>query len=168
MVKGENRKGQSGFPSVLRMAAENKETIITGSLVLYAAVYIVIGMGGVSFQLQPAQAYVQTTSNSNCPAGAMWVEGNDLHWCDGSTEYWATDESGDRIDLIDGSSSGPSGAVWIEGSDFHWIDAQDDEFSYNGVDTGNNPSGASPGNVWIEGGYIHYIDANGNERTISS
>lgn len=161
-----NRKGiaATGF-KVARMAENNRESMITASVLLYVAFYLVVGVGGISFNAQPVLGYLSTAGNSNCPAGSVWVEGNALHWCDGSTEYYTVDETGDPITLVDGASSGPSGSIWIEGSDFHWIDAQDDEYSYTGTDTGNNP-GAASGSTWIEGGYIHYIDESGNERAI--
>lgn len=160
------RKGfdQAWF-SFIQKAEQNKESVITASILIYAVFYLLVGIGGISFQVQPATGYVQTASNSNCPAGAAWIEGDELHWCDGSTEYYALDESGDRITNA-GSVSGPAGAVWIEGSNFHWISEGGNELYYQGVDTGNNPS-APNGAAWIEGGYIHYIDQNGNERTIS-
>lgn len=150
---------------IVEMAVQNKESVITASILLYAGLYLVVGIGGISFQFQPAQGYVQTSSNSGCPAGSMWIEGNNLHWCDGSIENYAVDESNDRISLVDSSSSGPAGSVWIEGSDLHWIDTNSNEYSYTGVDTTNTPS-ASAGNAWVEHGNVHYIDENGNERFV--
>lgn len=105
---------------------------------------------------------LSTVSNSDAPAGALWVEGTSIHWADGSTEYYFG--SGSAPELVESNSPGPLGALWIEGSYFHWIDQNGDEQRYQGVDTDNNPSGASPGNVWLENSMIHYIDASGNER----
>ena len=105
-----------------------------------------------------ADSDFSSTSNSAASAGAAWIEDSDLHWADGSTEYWITN----HIQVE--QSSGPIGAWWIEGSAMHWIGENGYERSYTGTDTGNNPSSASPGNVWIENGMIHYIDASGNER----
>lgn len=161
MVK---RKGftQAWFGFV-RMAEQNKKSVVTASILLYALGYLLVGIGGISFQVQPATGYVTTGSNTACPSGSMWIEGNNLHWCDGSREFSAVDKSGDSISLVDGSSSGPGGAVWIEGNRFHWIDTNSNEYAITGGDTGDNPS-ASAGAVWVEDGRIHYIDTNGNER----
>ncbi len=146
------------------MAAENKETVITASVLLYAVFYLALGISGISFQFQPARGYVYSQSNSGCEAGAMWVQGDDLRWCgDGSTEVYANPESGDSI-TNHGSVSGPDGAVWIQGSDFHWI-AGGNEYSFPGDDTGNDPS-APNGAVWVQNKELHYIDQNGNERKI--
>ncbi len=147
----------------VRAVRAHKGRIVTVSLVVYLCAYLAFGIAGINVSLQPVTGYVRTASNDVCPSGAMWIESNDLHWCDGSTEYRITDESGDRITLVDGTSPGPSGAAWIEGSDLHWIDTDDDEYAYTGRDTGNDPSG-SAGAAWIEGGWLHYIDENGNER----
>lgn len=158
------RKGfdQAWF-SIVEMAGRNKESVITISILVYAAFYITAGIGGISFQVQPALGYAVTSTNGACPGGSMWVEGNNLNWCDGTEEHSATDQSGDNIALIDSSSSGPAGAVWIEGNRFHWIDTNSNEYAITGGDTGSNPS-ASNGAVWVEEGRIHYIDTNGNER----
>lgn len=161
-----NRKGfdQSWF-RLVQMAEQNKQSVVTASILLYAAFYLTVGIGGISFQVQPALGYINTASNSNCPASSIWVESNTVRWCDGAVESYTADEAGDRISLIDSSSSGPAGSVWIEGSDFHWIDENSNEYSYTGVDTTNNPSAPS-GSAWIENSNIHYIDENGDERFI--
>lgn len=102
-----------------------------------------------------------STSNSDAPAGSVWIESDELHWADGSNEKYL-----DNANLVESGSPGPSGAWWIESSAMHWIDQNGDERSYTASDTGSDPSGASPGQVWIEGGTIHYIDASGNERAV--
>ncbi len=82
------------------MAEENKESVITASIFIYAALYMVMSIGGMSFLSEPAWApYVNTQSNSDAPSGAVWVEGTDMHWADGSTEYtgrgeWLIGEAG--------------------------------------------------------------------------
>lgn len=160
--KGVRRSGLPVPANVLRMAAENKDSVITVSLLLYVAMYLSVSLAGIGFQVQPAGAYVQTSENTACPGGSVWVEGSDLHWCDGSTEYDATDESGDQIVRV-GSVSGDPGSIWVEGSELHWIDSSGVEYYHTGGDSGDNPGGSS-GSIWVEDGRIHYIDANGNER----
>jgi len=90
------RKGfdQAWF-RIVRMAGQNKESAITASVLLYAGLYILVGIGGINFQVQPALGYVDVGSiaNSNPRAGSAWVEGESLHWADGSTEYFTTQGS---------------------------------------------------------------------------
>ena len=137
MIQGEfevvKRKGvdQSWF-RIVQMAEQNKQSVLTASILLYAGFYLLVGVGGVSFQLQPAIGYVDSISNTNCPAGSMWIDSSELHWCDGSTEFYTVDETGDLISQL-GSVSGPSGAVWIEGSNFHWIDEGGVEYRFDGA-----------------------------------
>lgn len=41
-----------------------------------------------------------TMSNSDAPAGSLWIEGADLHWTDGSTEYALGPRAGEEGGLI--------------------------------------------------------------------
>ena len=152
----------SGFE---RLLEQDRETLLTASIIVYAGVYLVLGVGGISFQAQPAAGYVQDTGNS-CQQGSIWVENAQLHWCEGSEHYAYDAGSNDNVGLVDGTSPDPSGSVWVNGQYFYWVDSGDDEYRYQGIDTGNNPGDPS-GSVWVENNYIHYIDENGNERTIS-
>lgn len=65
-----------------------------------------------------------STNAVSAPAGALWVQGEDLHYMDaaGDTEYIV---SGKQIE----STSSPVGAVWLEHSPgiIHYIDSQGDE-----------------------------------------
>jgi hypothetical protein len=64
-----SRKGFTRvFFHAVDYAGENKETIVTISILAYAAFYIVVGIGGISFQAQPAAAYEgqSCTSDSDC------------------------------------------------------------------------------------------------------
>lgn len=141
-----------------------RRSVLTSSfLVAYLAVYLLFGVGGVSFPVQLADAYVRTTANTAPPAGAAWIEGGNFTWADGNTEYRIFDETGDNVTVVDTSSPGPAGAAWIEGDSLHWISPQGIEYAYTGRDTRNNPAGAQPGNAWIENGWLHYIDADGDE-----
>jgi hypothetical protein len=133
-------------------------------LVIYGAVFVVFGVGGLSFQSQPISGYIDSTSNNGCPGGSIWTEGNRLHWCDGSREYNLEDDPGDPVDLVDFSSPAPSGSMWVEGSDLHWVDSDDDEYRYTGDYVTNN--GAGDGSLWVENGDLHYIDEFSNEREV--
>lgn len=132
-------------------------------LAVYLAFFVLINFAGVSI-LSPSAWAPYTTANSNAPNGALWVEDSELHWADGSIEYWV-DNSESTIETT--SPGGPNGAAWVEGSNLHWIDQNGDERYYSAGDTGNNPS-ATNGAAWLENGVFHYIDENGNERWSSS
>ncbi|MFQ3275152.1 MAG: hypothetical protein ACI9LV_000019 [Candidatus Nanohaloarchaea archaeon] len=103
---------------------------------------------------------VVSNSNSAAPKGSVWIENDEIHWADGSTERLL-----DNVNLVTSSSDGAQGSWWIENSAIHWIDQNGDERSFTAEDTGQNP-GAAPGTVWIENDMIHYVDASGNERRV--
>jgi len=100
-------------------------------------------------------------SNGAASAGSTWVEGQDLHWADGSHECWV-----DGANLVDSGSPGQPGNWWIEGDYMHWVDESDDERRYRGFLYDGSPGGPS-GSVWLEDNHIHYIDADGDERVAS-
>ena len=159
------RKGQTGLGiGMMQMAKENKESAITASILLYAAVYIVMGMGGISFQAQPALAYTVDTGNS-CTDGSLWVENGRLHWCEGSEHYRHDAGGGDRTYLNDGSSSDPDGSIWISGNDLYWVDSDGDEYGTTGDYV--TSSGDPEGSIWVENNYLHYVDDGGDERRLS-
>lgn len=101
------------------------------AIVLYAGFFILSNFAGVSMLGDIAWApYVESTSNSNPPSGATWVEGNSIHWADGSTEYytshdlgtvgdWRMNEgSGSTVSDRSGSSNSGSlvnGPTWTSG-----------------------------------------------------
>lgn len=115
----------------------------------------------VNIGSESQRSSLSTTSNTAAPAGSLWIEGQSIHWTDGSTEYWF-----DSVDLVDSGSPGDPGALWIESSFLHWIDENDDERRRQGNLVNSNPEGPK-GSLWIENGYIHYIDGNGEERVFS-
>lgn len=158
--------------NITELTEQNKQSIMTASVIIYSIGYLFVGIGGLSFQVQPAIGYVTSSSNTGCPAGSTWVEGNNLHWCDGTEEFSAVDEAGDPISLVDGTSSGPSGSLWIEGSNLNWIDTDDDEYSFDGqlfdmqyywydtqshYDTYDHPEGT--------GGFDEYFDTSNSGVT---
>ncbi|MFB6077214.1 MAG: hypothetical protein ABEK12_03730, partial [Candidatus Nanohaloarchaea archaeon] len=50
----------------VRMAVqENKETIITGTLLLYVGAYLAVGLAGLTFPAQPAAAVYEPSGYSN-------------------------------------------------------------------------------------------------------
>jgi hypothetical protein len=104
---------------------------------------------------------VSTSSNSNPPQGAGWVEGSRFHWADGSTEYRAYNQG----NTVSTGLTNNAGHAWVEGSYYHWIDENGNERRFYGVDTGTDPA-AQNGQGWIESGKMHYIDESGNERVI--
>lgn len=127
---------------------------------VYISVFLIWNLIGASF-LSPTGWATYQVSNTNPPAGAMWIEGCSLHWADGSYEYYF--DCPTETTVVDSNSPGPNGAVWIEGNTIHWIDQNGDERRYSQYqDTGANPSGASPGAVWVDG-YLHFIDTDGDE-----
>lgn len=101
---------------------------------------------------------VRSQSNNAAPRGSIWIEGNNFHWADGSTEYWLED-----AELVTSNPGGPSGALWVEGNYLHWIDQNGNERRYQGPVHDSSPGGSS-GSVWLESSDIHYIDASGDER----
>ncbi len=164
------RKGRQDVLAALsgmgRTVAAHKGRLVTASLVVYIGAYLVFGLAGVNLSFQPVTGYVPSSQNTVCPQGSLWVEGNDLHWCDGSWEYRVTDDASDAVTQV-GSVGGDPGSLWVEGGALHWIDSGGVEYYYTGGDTGDNP-GVSAGSVWVEDGRMHYIDASGNERIFRS
>lgn len=62
----QSRKGLSWYLfNAVEVAENNKESIITASVLLYAGFYLLIGIGGISFQIQPALGYI---TNPNPPS----------------------------------------------------------------------------------------------------
>lgn len=101
---------------------------------------------------------LQSTSNSNTVKGTIWVQSSDLHWGDGSTEYWLKDAN-----IVTSSASGPNGALWIQGSSIRWIDQNGNKRSYTGPEVATNVGGPY-GALWMQNGYLHYIDSDGDKR----
>lgn len=132
------------------------------AILLYVGFFLVSNFAGVSFFSEIGWA-PYTTSNSNAPQGAMWVEDDSIHWADGSTEYYI---HSDNMYTVDTSSPGALGSVWVEGAYIHWVDQNGYEQRYAGSDTGNNVG--NPGDVWLENNVIHYVDENGNERAMDT
>lgn len=169
-----SRRGTLPLSLDVTMMAEtikdSKEQVITASVILYILAYLMVGIGGVSFHSQPVMGYITKTSNTACGAGSTWIDGSNLHWCDGSYEYYAADESGDPISY-EGSPSGATvGSIWVEGDRLHWIDESGNEYSILG-NYKSNPSGATNGAVWVEddsnaNGLINYIDQDGHKRAL--
>lgn len=154
------RKGfmQIGLGFV-RVMEERKESVITASVVLYAAFYMLMSMGGVSFLAESAWA-PYSSSNTEAPQGSLWIEGGELHWADGSNERWL----GTGETSVGSTGVSPLGSAWIDGTDIHFIDANGDERVYTGAATGDSPS--SSGSVWLENNFIHYVDESGDERAM--
>ncbi|NMI76898.1 hypothetical protein GLT92_00585 [Nanohaloarchaea archaeon] len=100
--------------------------------------------------------------NNIAPKGALWVQGSDLHWGNGTFELWLKDAP-----LVNSDSSGPDGGLWVQDSALHWIDENGDERKYEGALVQSSVSGTE-GALWVQNGYIHYIDQNSNERKTTS
>lgn len=153
---------------VTRMAEavkENKEHVITVSIILYLLGYALIGAGGISFQSQTATGYIKSTGNSGCTAGAVWVQSDTLRWCgDSSTEYWVKNEGGDHVSTD--SATSPQGALWIQNEDIRYIGGDGTEYIVAGdqFSSESSPVGA----IFIEDNMIHYIDNDGDEHTTCS
>jgi hypothetical protein len=101
---------------------------------------------------------LESRANSNAPRGALWVQSSDLHWADGSTEYFLKDAN-----VVSSSASGPNGAMWVQSTTVRWIDQNGNERIYEGPVVNTNVGGPN-GAVWQQGQHLHYIDQNGNER----
>jgi len=84
---------------------ERKELVIGASVLVYIAVYALIGIGGLTFQSQPGFSYIESTGNS-VTGGQVWVEGSDLHWTDGSNERWVSKKADLRVSYHFDSGSG--------------------------------------------------------------
>lgn len=99
------------------------------ALVIYVGFFLAVNLTGGSFFSDIGWApYIESTSNSNPPSGAAWIENKGLHWADGSNEYymdyrplvgeWHLD-SGSGSTAVDLSSSGNdgtiNGATWTSG-----------------------------------------------------
>ncbi|MFB6208405.1 MAG: hypothetical protein ABEJ69_03575, partial [Candidatus Nanohaloarchaea archaeon] len=95
----------SGELDVTRAVKENKETIITASLLLYIGAYLLVGMGGITFQAQPAAA---CTYDYQCSGNSCSQTYND--YCDGSklVEY-DNDCTKDSTTVTDSCSNTCSG-----------------------------------------------------------
>lgn len=77
-------------------------------IILYVGFFVVSNLAGLSFLSDAAWApYVNTQSNSEATAGAIWVEGESFRWADGSTEYYTEHDLGTVGDwrLNEGSGS---------------------------------------------------------------
>lgn len=88
-----------------RRLRERKELVIGATVLVYIAIYAVIGIGGLTFQSQPGFSYLRSTGNS-VTGGQVWVEGSDLHWTDGSTEHWVAKKADLQVSYHFASGSG--------------------------------------------------------------
>ena len=104
---------------------------------------------------------LNSQGNFNTLNGALWVQGSDLHWGNGTHEFWLKDAQ-----VVNSDSSGPSGALWIQGTKIHWIDQNSDERSYEGSEVASDVGGPY-GALWVQNDYIHYIDQEGDERIMN-
>ncbi len=112
-----------GF-ELVRMAEQNKESVITASLLLYAAFYIVVSIGGMSFMADPAWApYIQTDSTT-APDGSAWIHDDNLLWAYDGTEYRVLMDGDDPRTGGGSSVSGPIGSLWIDGARVYYIDEE--------------------------------------------
>lgn len=97
------------------------------ALILYVAAFVFLNVIGTSFISEAAWApYVNTASNTNAASGSAWVEGSDLHWADGGTEYTLT-----NLYTSDSTPGGSQGNAWVSGSTFRFINSNGYEKSFS-------------------------------------
>lgn len=122
-----------------------KELIIGATVLIYIAVYAVIGIGGLTFQSQPGFSYIESEGNT-VTGGQVWIEGSDLHWTDGSTERWVSKKA--DLDVAYHFDSG-SGST-----------AQDS--------SGNNNDGTLTNNAgWTTGQYGSAVTLDGSGDSVA-
>lgn len=139
------------------------DVLVTLSVLTYIGVYLIVGVWGMSFNVQPALGYVESISNNAPPSGSMWVEGESLHWADGNNEYFTTEggipmsvwdfSEGQRATTVDkyrGRDGSITGASWVSGyyGNGLSLDGSDD---YVAIDHSASSSDAYPDGLTFSG-----------------
>ncbi len=135
----------------LRMALEdNKEAIVTTSVVLYLGMYLLLGLTGVTFPAQLAAAYAPDSYTNPSPSGNEWVNTRDV-----TLSVDISDPEGDNIDATfygDGSQQGTDSIASGGTAQTTWTSVSDGSHSWyvEGCDTNTNDPGGdcSTSSTW--------------------
>lgn len=93
----------------------NKNTIITSSLVIYAVLYFAIGLGGFSFQSQPAIGYLADPDKPSNPQPAdnSFIEGAGPQTVTLSARYTDSDGHSGTLTFFDGDTDNSIGSCSV-------------------------------------------------------
>ena len=103
-------------------------------------------------------ASLKSVSNTGASSGSVWIEGSELHWSNGSFEYWLEDP-----EVYSDNSDRSKGGWWIKEGYMYWVGENNHELRYKGPVISSDPD-TYKGDVWIENGFLHYVDSHGKER----
>lgn len=135
----------------VRMALEeNKEAVITASLLLYLGMYLVLGLSGLSFPSQLAAAYAPDSYTNPSPSGNEWLTTSSV-----TLQVTVSDPEGDNIDVTaygDGTSRGTDSISSGGTAQVSWNGVSDGSHSWyaQGCDTNTGDPGGdcSTSSTW--------------------
>jgi len=104
------------FSSAVKEAKTRRESIITSSLILYAVFYFAIGLGGFSFQSQPATGYITDPDKPSDPqpSNETFIEDSGPQTVSLSAEYSDSDGHSGTLSFFELDTNNKIGSCSVD------------------------------------------------------